>query len=114
LHHAESRLLKLVSVRLAIPGSRLDEAAAASRAFGSRVEAFVAVAIDEFKHHDVGRRSRYAFLSAPRREWIERGKALAVVLLILVLGLVSGYAFGAYGVSGAASRDAIRTSPAFV
>jgi hypothetical protein len=70
----------------------------------------MAVAIDEFKPHGVGTKSRFKCLSIPGHEWIERGKALAVVLLILVLGLVSGLAFGANGVF---ERATAATSSAF-
>ena len=49
----------------------------------------------DFEHHAVNAKADHEFLSPSDREWIERCKALAVVLLIVVLGLVSGLAFAA-------------------
>lgn len=48
----------------------------------------------DFEHHPVKTKADYEFLSPSEREWIERCKALAVVALIVVVGLVSGLAFG--------------------
>ena len=49
----------------------------------------------DFEQHRLDTKADHQFLSPSEREWIERCKALAVVLLIVVLGLVSGLAFAA-------------------
>jgi hypothetical protein len=74
----------------------------------------MAVTIDEFKRHGASRKSRFDFPLTSEREWIDRAKALAVVLLILVLGLVSGLAFGFDGIGDAASAWPLRADSAFV
>jgi hypothetical protein len=86
-----------------LPGGDASQPTSAHRAFGIRLEVPMAATID-FEHHPVNTKADHEFQSPSDREWIERCKALAVVLLIVVLGLVSGLAFGAHeGSCGAAA-----------
>jgi hypothetical protein len=75
------------------PAGDASQPTNAHRAFDIRLEVPMATTID-FEHHPVKTKADYEFLSPSEREWIERCKALAVVALIVVVGLVSGLAFG--------------------